>query len=107
MKNKLQLFSAIVLLTFLTSCAELNNTLSLKKKQRTEEFLVKKKKPLVIPPKFDELPMPIDEEENQVSNQEEKIDISKVLNNKQGSENTDLKSSKDLEKSISNILNSK
>ena len=51
--------------------------------------------------------MPIDEEENQVSNQEEKIDISKVLNNKQGSENTDLKSSKDLEKSISNILNSK
>ena len=75
----------------MTSCAELNNTLSLKK-QNAEEFLVKKTtvahRSLMS---YQCLLM----KKKSVSNQEEKIDILK-FNNKQGSENTDLKSSKDL-----------
>lgn len=106
MKKILNISFLAFLLTSLVSCSGVKDTLSLKKKQSTEEFLVKKKKPLVIPPEFDELPVPVNEE-TQNEKIDDNIDISKVLKQKKTSNKGSKNASKDLEKSISNILNSK
>ena len=69
---------------------------------------MKKKNPLVLPPKFSELPKPLNESEKQYVNNDS-IDVSKILKTRK-KETNDTKvtnSSKDLEKSISNILNKK
>ena len=50
----------LILLTtiFLFSCQSIKDGLSGKKGENSDEFLVKKKSPLVIPPKYMELPEP-------------------------------------------------
>ena len=56
---------ALLLLLFITSCADtfdsVKRGLTGQKKNTSEEFLVKKKDPLVLPPDFENLPMPDDE----------------------------------------------
>jgi hypothetical protein len=60
------------LLIFLTGCGSLKEGFSNQKKNSSDEFLVEKKLPLVMPPNFNELPTPrVDktiknEQENQV-----------------------------------------
>ena len=64
-KNKIVFF---MMLSFLiTSCESLREGLTGSKKQSTDEFLVKKKDPLVLPPDFENLPNP---SERQVSVEE-------------------------------------
>ena len=99
----------IILMTFLfLGCQSVKENLTFKKKQGVDEFLIEKKNPLVVPPEFSKLPKPKTEtvEEDIVNND---IDISKVLDNsKKDINNIDsINSSKNLEKSISNILNKK
>ena len=49
----------IVFLTLiLTSCQSAKDVLTLKKKESSDEFLVEKKSPLVMPPEYGILPMP-------------------------------------------------
>ena len=50
----------ILILFLLTSCQSAEEILTLQKKSNTDEFLVEKKNPLVLPPDYDKLPMPID-----------------------------------------------
>ena len=50
----------IFLLLFLSSCQSVKNALSGKKYENSDEFLVIKKNPLVLPPNFNELPTPKD-----------------------------------------------
>ena len=57
-----------MLIVFLvTSCADtwgnVKRGLTGAKRQSTDEFLVKKKDPLILPPDFDSLPSPSDEDE--------------------------------------------
>ena len=55
-KNKIVFF---MMLSFLiTSCESLREGLTGSKKLSTDEFLVKKKDPLVLPPDFENLPDP-------------------------------------------------
>ena len=55
-KNKIVFF---MMLSFLiTSCESLREGLTGSKNQSTDEFLVKKKDPLVLPPDFENLPDP-------------------------------------------------
>ena len=61
---------------FLNNCQGIRDNLSLKKKENSDEFLVEKKNPLTKPPDIDELPVPLDQEENEKS---ETVDIKKVL----------------------------
>ena len=49
-----------------------------KRSDNSDEFLVEKKKPLTVPPDFNELPVPLNQEEDQIENKED-IDIKKVL----------------------------
>ena len=43
---------------FLTSCGTLKEGFKNPKKENSDEFLVEKKSPLVMPPNFNELPIP-------------------------------------------------
>ena len=48
----------ISLAIFLASCSNLKDGFSKSKKNNSDEFLVEKKSPLVMPPDFNELPIP-------------------------------------------------
>ena len=61
-KNKIKLL--LLLLILLSSCQTIKDGLSGKKNDNSDEFLVKKKNPLELPPDFDELPAPKKNEEN-------------------------------------------
>ena len=50
----------IVLLFFLCSCQNVKNALSGKKYENSDEFLVIKKNPLVLPPNFNDLPIALE-----------------------------------------------
>ena len=64
------------------SCQSIKDGLSGSKSENSDEFLVQKKSPLVLPPKFLELPQPIDkndETDGKNIQSEEEIDIEKML----------------------------
>ena len=76
-KIKLMLFLTIVFFNF-QSCQTVKEGFTSQKKKSTDEFLVEKKSPLVMPPDFNELPLPkisenIEEEENESGNNIEKL----------------------------------
>ena len=77
--NILILFNIIL---FLYSCSSISEGFSNNKKNSSDEFLVEKKSPLVMPPDFNDLPSPKTGEEN--SNIKEN-EIKKLLTDK-GSE---------------------
>jgi len=57
--KKFKIFTLIVLfIIFLQSCGTIKEGFSSQKKNSSDEFLVEKKSPLVMPPNFDELPTP-------------------------------------------------
>jgi hypothetical protein len=63
---------------FLFSCSGAKDVLQGKKRsENSDEFLVEKKNPLTVPPDIDELPVPLDQEDQ--TDDEEDIDIKKVL----------------------------
>ena len=74
--NILILFSIIL---FLYSCSSISEGFSNNKKNSSDEFLVEKKSPLVMPPDFNDLPSPKTGEEN--SNIKEN-EIKKLLTDK-------------------------
>ena len=75
-KIKVMLFLTIVFFTF-QSCQTVKEGFTSQKKKSTDEFLVEKKSPLVMPPDFNELPLPKTsgniEEENKSGNNIEKL----------------------------------
>ena len=92
---------------FLYSCSGAKDALQGKKRsENSDEFLVEKKNPLTVPPDIDELPVPLDqEEEAQTDDQEDikkvlKIDENKSTNSESGNENQN-----SLEKSILEKIN--
>ena len=72
MKN---IFFSIIVLAFLVSCSNLNEAGKILRNQKTntnDEFLVKKKEPLIMPPDLDKIPEP-ESLKNKKENEEEKI----------------------------------
>ena len=98
------IFFNLLILIFLSGCQNVRETLSMKKKQNIDEFLIEKKNPLILPPEFSKLPKPRKNNENEVS-QDDNIDLTKVLETNDGLDEEALPS--DLEKSIQNILKKK
>ena len=90
-------------LIFLYSCTGLTDALENKKRsENSDEFLVEKKNPLTVPPDMNELPVPLDQEE-QKSNEDDSTDIKKVLQINETQESIDENSdgeNKNLEQSI-------
>ena len=92
MKN-LKIVLLLLFSIFLSNCGGFQEVMSGNTKT-TDEFLVKKKDPLVLPPKYEELPLPKSE-----GQESEKASIKKML----GSSTTkgdDLKSISNLENMI-------
>ena len=66
------------IMLFLMSCGTVKEGFTNQKKKSTDEFLVEKKSPLVMPPDFEELPIPREQEEKLDTKENEfKILISK------------------------------
>ena len=99
----MKIFKILILLSFIsffTSCGTLKEGFSNQKKNNNDEFLVEKKSPLIMPPDYNELPIPNTEtsgaenEENPikslVTNEENILDKSNVKNSE----------SKDIEESL-------
>ena len=82
MKKISKLLILSIFIITLNSCGTVKEGFSNSKKKSTDEFLVKKKSPLVMPPEFDELPVPGNE--NQQQKNEEKSEIKSLIT---GSEN--------------------
>jgi len=83
--SKLLIFSIFIVI--LNSCGTIKEGFVSKKKNSTDEFLVKKKSPLVMPPEFYELPIPGNN--NQEQKNDENSDIKSLIT---GSENKTSKS---------------
>ena len=89
-----------ILFNFLSGCQSAKDALTLKKKPASDEFLVQKKSPLVLPPNFGELPLP--SEDNSIDQEKEENDISVSLGKDKININKTIKNSNpsSLEKSI-------
>lgn len=93
----------LVLLGFLSGCKSAKDAFTLQKKPTTDEFLVEKKNPLVVPPDYRELPTPISEQEKTNATND---DIKISLGGSQETSNEVIESSgsSSVEKSILNQI---
>ena len=69
------------------SCQSVKNALSGVKQENSDEFLVQKKNPLVLPPDFTDLPVPFDES-SEVTEVQIEDDIEKLLGVENNIKNT-------------------
>ena len=93
-KNRFKIFLLICILPFLSYCSGFKGAFEGKKRsEQSDEFLVKKKNPLRMPPDMDKLPVPGQDLEinNQISNEDVK-DLLKIKDN----DNKDSSSGSDL-----------
>ena len=105
MKLNKNLVISFLALIILVGCQSFKNTLTLKKDQSVDEFLIEKKNPLVLPPDHSELPLPKKQNETKkASVQDENIDLSEVL--KKSDKKKTISGNGDIEKSISEIIES-
>ena len=101
-KNLIIFFLALITLM---GCQSVKNTLSLKKEQSVDEFLIEKKNPLVLPPDYSELPVPKKQNgTKKASAQDENIDLSGILEKSDKKKKTS--GNGNIEKSISEIIES-
>ena len=86
----------------LSGCQTLKKGFQSQKKNSTDEFLVEKKSPLVMPPEFSKLPNPevVDNERQEFENN----DIKKLITNNENSEGTSSNSTKNNQNFENSIL---
>ena len=84
----MKIFKKLILLSFiyiLTSCGTLKEGFKNQKKNNNDEFLVEKKSPLIMPPDYNELPVPNAENNQEVSDENS---IKNLLTNEKKTTNT-------------------
>ena len=84
-KNNIFLILFMMLVT--ASCQSLKNAVSGVRQENSDEFLVQKKNPLVLPPDFTDLPVPF-EESSKVTEVQIEDDIEKLLGVENNTKNT-------------------
>ena len=98
----MKIFKKLILLSFiyiLTSCGTLKEGFKNQKKDSSDEFLVEKKSPLIMPPDYNELPAPNAEsnqslsEENSIKNLVKNEETNTNTSNANSSESTGLEES--------------
>ena len=91
-KFKIILF-VIFVTNFVYSCSTLKEGFKSQRKNSTDEFLVEKKQPLVIPPDFDSLPIPNQKKTNNNEKQIENLiindEVQNSKKNKKSNQNTE------------------
>ena len=87
----------LLILNFLSACQSAREGFTLKKKDDSDEFLVEKKSPLVMPPNYEQLPKPKDfqmSEENKKDDEFKKIiNTTKKTSTNKGTKKTSLEES--------------
>ena len=77
MRKTIRLTLFIISILILNSCGTLKEGFSSQKKNSIDEFLVEKKSPLVMPPDFNELPLP--KQTDEVSENEVETGIKSLI----------------------------
>tara|TARA_B000000609_G_C24077681_1_gene295600 strand:- start:61 stop:375 length:315 start_codon:yes stop_codon:yes gene_type:complete len=104
MKKFKILISFYIILLFLNSCGTIKKGFENPKKNSSDEFLVEKKSPLVMPPEFNELPIP---NQNKATDQKKEDNIKDLITDNDNGD-TDLEiSNSDLEGSILSTIQNK
>ena len=85
----------LVLSLLIFSCGAVKEGFSNQKKNSSDEFLVEKKSPLVMPPDYNELPIPNTNEDNKKKN-----DIKKLVTNTNQTQKTKQNVDENFEQSI-------
>ena len=101
MKIFKSVFFFILISCFLYSCNTLKKGFESKRKNSTDEFLIEKKEPLIMPPDFEKLPIP---EENQKNINQEKINQIEELIVNDNSTNTNAKRSTNSSQKTENFI---
>jgi len=69
-------FLVTIVFVLLAGCQATKDTLTLKKKKSSDEFLIEKKNPLVLPPNYGDLPIPEDNKTDDQKNENNDIQVS-------------------------------
>ena len=101
--KKLKIFIFVNLaILLLTSCTTVKKGFKNPKKNNSDEFLVEKKSPLVMPPDFDELPIPKINDNKTVT---VKNSIKELITDNSSDYTDNITENKDLEASILDKIN--
>ena len=97
----------IISIFFLHSCSGVSDAFEGKKRsENSDEFLVEKKNPLTEPPDMNEMPVPLDqEEENSNKSNEDSLDIEKALGSEKSKDSNNQNQENSLEKTILEKIN--
>ena len=82
-KKNFSFLISIIIFTILSGCQDVKKGLSGKKIDEGNEFLVIKKNPLVVPPNFNELPQPSDNNIENNSNKDNENEFKNIMKNKE------------------------
>ena len=98
--KKINISFVLVMIIFLTSCQSVKDGLSGRKSENSDEFLVQKKNPLVLPPDYSKLPLPKNVANNNESSNE--FDLEKKLkqNTNSNTKNSNKKITDSFEKMV-------
>ncbi len=97
---KLSNLLLLIIFTFIVSCGNVGKILRNEKINTTDEFLVKKKDPLILPPDYDKIPTP-----GSLSNKDNKNEAEfKKIINKTKKKSINVKGSSTVEESILNKI---
>ena len=103
MKKTNPLITSFLIFLFLNSCGTISKGLGGSKKKGSDEFLVEKKSPLVLPPSFGELPEPGKKpKENIIAGKKDTSDIEDIIN--QSSSVSKSENSSEIKSSIENSI---
>ena len=98
MRNISKFFLVFIIFIFLNGCGgswgEFKETMSGQKVTNTDEFLIKKKDPLVLPPEYEKLPLP------KTGKQKSNVNTIETVLKSNKTKNSDSKVSTDLENMI-------
>ena len=96
--NKLKKFILLNFVLLLASCGTMKSAFVNEKKNNTDEFLVEKKSPLVMPPDFNKLPIP---KEMEIQNDTNENEFKSLISQ----DNQEIKSNeKDINKNFEELL---
>ena len=95
---KLIIFFQLIL--FLYSCSTVKEGFTNQRKSSSDEFLVEKKSPLVMPPDYNDLPVPDQNNETAETNENKIKDLVTKNENENGQNNNSVDSNLDIEQSI-------
>ena len=88
MNKYITLIFIFVITLSLTSCGGTRDFLTNAKKSGGDEFLVEKKQPLTMPPNFEDIPVPMSEEQEEISEEEtSEAEITEMLKELEGESN--------------------